>query len=339
MEKGLGKRGTSEKNRCSSSTFGFNGMEKDDELKGQGNSYDFGARIYDSRLGRFLSIDPYEAKFPWYTPYQFAANRPISKIDLDGLEEGDPVVPTELIIQVASSAEIARSTFEEGVTRIGESLIIMATNIQNAELYLNTWSTIKDQEDAEFDTVVFLSHGVITQGQEGTTLLVNTDDAAVGDDATLNAAEIVKGGEANADTKSLENITSRVAEEGTVIIGGCAVGDEKDLVNAMTLLTREKSATLITNKDYTFGGAATITTDSFVRTTKDGKTGEIKKRVRHKTTSQGFRIYTEESGRSGGWQSTILVNGKPESTNLGTGFEFKTDRKSETTLTPLPLEK
>ncbi len=27
--------------------YGFNGMEKDDELKGNGNSYDFGARIYD----------------------------------------------------------------------------------------------------------------------------------------------------------------------------------------------------------------------------------------------------------------------------------------------------
>ena len=37
--------------------YGFNGMEKDDEVKGSGNSYDFGARMYDSRLGRWLSID------------------------------------------------------------------------------------------------------------------------------------------------------------------------------------------------------------------------------------------------------------------------------------------
>ena len=32
--------------------YGFNGMEKDSELKGSGNSYDFGARMSDSRLGR-----------------------------------------------------------------------------------------------------------------------------------------------------------------------------------------------------------------------------------------------------------------------------------------------
>ena len=37
--------------------YGFNGQEKLDEIKGYGNSLDFGARIYDPRLGRFLSVD------------------------------------------------------------------------------------------------------------------------------------------------------------------------------------------------------------------------------------------------------------------------------------------
>jgi glutamyl-tRNA(Gln) amidotransferase subunit D len=34
--------------------YGFNNMEKDDELKGSGNSYDFGARIYDPRVGTMV---------------------------------------------------------------------------------------------------------------------------------------------------------------------------------------------------------------------------------------------------------------------------------------------
>jgi hypothetical protein len=43
-------------------------------------------RIYDPRLGRFLSVDPITKKYPELTPYQFASNRPIDGIDLDGLE-------------------------------------------------------------------------------------------------------------------------------------------------------------------------------------------------------------------------------------------------------------
>jgi len=42
--------------------------------------------MYDSRIGRFLSVDPLTASYPWYTPYQFAGNQPIVAIDLDGLE-------------------------------------------------------------------------------------------------------------------------------------------------------------------------------------------------------------------------------------------------------------
>ncbi len=43
-------------------------------------------RIYDPRIGRFLSVDPLTRTYPWYTPYQFAGNRPIDAIDLDGAE-------------------------------------------------------------------------------------------------------------------------------------------------------------------------------------------------------------------------------------------------------------
>ena len=70
--------------------YGFNGKEKDDEVKGSGNQYDYGFRIYDPRLGRFLSVDPLTKEYPWYTPYQYAGNKPIAFIDRDGLEEARP---------------------------------------------------------------------------------------------------------------------------------------------------------------------------------------------------------------------------------------------------------
>jgi RHS repeat-associated protein len=66
--------------------FGFNGQEKDDEIKGSGNSYDFLFRIYDPRLGKFLSVDPLEREYPWNSPYAFAENRVIDGRDLEGKE-------------------------------------------------------------------------------------------------------------------------------------------------------------------------------------------------------------------------------------------------------------
>ena len=43
-------------------------------------------RIYNPALGKFLSVDPLAADYPWYTPYQFAGNMPIYTVDIDGLE-------------------------------------------------------------------------------------------------------------------------------------------------------------------------------------------------------------------------------------------------------------
>lgn len=66
--------------------YGFNGKENDNEIKGEGAQQDYGMRIYDPRLGKFLSVDPLTPRYPMLTPYQFASNTPISGIDLDGLE-------------------------------------------------------------------------------------------------------------------------------------------------------------------------------------------------------------------------------------------------------------
>lgn len=64
--------------------YGFNGMEKDDEVAGEGNSYDFGARMYDSRLGKWLAIDPLAREYPCLAPYIGMGNNPIFFRDADG---------------------------------------------------------------------------------------------------------------------------------------------------------------------------------------------------------------------------------------------------------------
>jgi len=47
-------------------------------------AYDFGARMYDARIGHFVSVDPLQAKYPSLTPYGYAGNSPIVFIDVDG---------------------------------------------------------------------------------------------------------------------------------------------------------------------------------------------------------------------------------------------------------------
>ena len=66
--------------------YGFNGKENDIEVKGEGNEQDYGMRIYDPRLVRFLSVDKITKKYPELTPYQFASNTPIQAVDIDGKE-------------------------------------------------------------------------------------------------------------------------------------------------------------------------------------------------------------------------------------------------------------
>ena len=65
--------------------YGFNGMEKDAEMHGNdGDSYDFGARMYDARVGRWLSRDPEFKRYPSFSSYCSFANNPLVFVDPDG---------------------------------------------------------------------------------------------------------------------------------------------------------------------------------------------------------------------------------------------------------------
>jgi len=102
--------------------YGFNGKENDDEVKGKGAQYDYGFRIYDARIGKFLSVDPLTSSFPWYTPYQFAGNTPIQAIDLEGAEE----------LKVAKKA-FAFYIFATKVMMTSERLISLVSLINKPE--------------------------------------------------------------------------------------------------------------------------------------------------------------------------------------------------------------
>ncbi|WP_370454315.1 RHS repeat domain-containing protein [Flavobacterium sp. LMO9] len=107
-------------NRHSSSNnyrYGFQGQEKDDELKGEGNSLNYTFRMHDPRVGRFFAVDPLTKSYPHYTPYSFSGNRVIDAIELEGLEElilqGKMADFGEIFFEIISKDEILVKLYDK----------------------------------------------------------------------------------------------------------------------------------------------------------------------------------------------------------------------------------
>jgi RHS repeat-associated protein len=65
---------------------GFQNQERDDEIKGVGNSVNYKYRMHDPRVGRFFAVDPLAPEYPHNSPYAFSENRVIDGVELEGLE-------------------------------------------------------------------------------------------------------------------------------------------------------------------------------------------------------------------------------------------------------------
>jgi RHS repeat-associated protein len=98
--------------------------ERDDET----GLYYYGARYYAAWLARFVSVDPLKDDYPYYTSYQYAGNKPVTFIDLDGLEEATPP-----LLLTPALRQIQRSAFSGKSTTSSEKLA-KSDNTQNKSL-------------------------------------------------------------------------------------------------------------------------------------------------------------------------------------------------------------
>ncbi len=152
--------------------YGFNGKEKDDEVKGSGNTMDFGARMYDSRLGRWFAVDPKAAQYTSYSPYHAMYDNPIIVKDNDG-EENIIVVGTDI-------GDGKNRTVKEG-RQMREHFLYSAINNHYNELQkqgngertkILLFSTGDDKEDNRMKQIAF-KNGVANSDIQ---IVKNADD-------------------------------------------------------------------------------------------------------------------------------------------------------------------
>ena len=79
-------------------------------------------------------MDPLTIEYPWYTPYQFAGNKPIAAIDIDGLEDQiaiDGSTITGPVDLQKINREIVRKTLNQYITAMSTKPISSAKNSLN----------------------------------------------------------------------------------------------------------------------------------------------------------------------------------------------------------------
>jgi len=258
--------------------YGFQGQEKDDEIKGAGNSVNYTYRMHDPRLGRFLSLDPLTRKYPYYSPYAFSGNRVIDARELEGLE------PATCAVNYGQNLIFGNETLVNSC--YGSSVAIntnwhahRAKNIFDVELEVSNYKKI----GVQVQNLVIIGHG----GQG-----VGIDIGMFkGDDATDMAGTTFEGGfklsaidicqymeyknlssdserelylggisdwsfvEKIALIESLENVISFIEDGGTLILLHCYAGDGEagdELIIALSYLSNHR-VNIILNQDLTLG--------------------------------------------------------------------------------------
>ena len=255
---------------------GFNGKEKVTEITGNSSDYDFGARVYDARLGKFLSIDPKVSSFPSISPNCFAANNPILFIDYNG--NGPKVA---IIIGTEGNSD-----FEQHVSYLksqGYDIIYAETG----QKVLEELRSRAANGDVPIENLNILSHGYEEYGIIGNMQNsgIYTDDGFVNaikdqamnnaysdDEDNENARNYVEQNAISALTISVavENGEIEFANNATIALFGCNLGMQKEVVEFKELRNNEPPPLSLAEELSSYIGVSVIASSKEIRVKSNG---------------------------------------------------------------------
>ncbi|GAA0882181.1 DUF6443 domain-containing protein [Sphingobacterium siyangense subsp. cladoniae] len=193
--------------------YRFLGQERQDEL---GLNWDtFRYRNYDYAIGRFFGVDPITEKFTDLTPYQFAHNNPVWKVELEGLEGASSQLTFWMSVDSALHPN-GVSAHVTGIVQGGANAVVGLYNIVS-----NPGQTLKGLGNLALASLAYGGTSGMTGMGTATAMQI---DNALGSNATGTAQGLAQSVESGID----KVVNGNGFERGEVIgeiIGSITIGE------------------------------------------------------------------------------------------------------------------
>lgn len=247
--------------------YGFNGKEEDSEIKGEGNSYDFENRMFDPRLGRWLSIDRFAGKYSGWSPYNAMMNNPLAFVDAQGdsvqliigrpyTKNGEEHPYGHVALRVFDASQGYDMVYDFG--RYGEVSLTGKTGDGILNVYNSSKAYLKSEQGMR--NSVGYTQPTTTEEDKA---IMNHFSALTKEGTVYNGGAVPGGGgtayKLKEDYDVFSNNCCTKSTDGLGLIKQNWLGNEYDPRDAYTTMENQYRTLNLTRTEYNKGGGVNIT--------------------------------------------------------------------------------